>query len=525
MSEHGTSDGASRRQGFSAETAIAPIEAPGGGGDEGVTWTPDGARFAGLAPHLAALFAATVERTPHAEAIVDLGTGRRLDYAGLREASGAVAGGLAEMGVRPGDRVAIRLPNGADWCLAFLGATLAGAVPVPVNTRLAAAEVEFIVRDSGATVLLDGEGGLPEGASPREPDPLPEAAAAIFYTSGTTGRPKGAVLSHRALISAVEQCRRTLGLGPVEPMRNLVAAPLFHVLASGVQWMPALAAGGTAVIMPAFDVGAWLDAVRDECIDTLNGVPAMYWQALRHPGFRDLDVSRIRRVSYGAAPTPPAQVRALLEAFPSARMALGYGLTEAPGVTCLAHEDVLDHADTVGAAVPATELALLGPEAAQGVGQLLVRGPQLMSGYLGRPDATAQSLRDGWLHTGDLVSVDDHGRVRILDRRTDLINRGGENVYSVEVERVLAAHPAVEEVAVVGVPDAMMGQKVGAVAVLRPGETVKPGEIIGLAGERLADFKVPQYIVLQEDPLPRNAAGKVDKAALRARSDWGPALR
>ena len=239
--------------------------------------------------------------------------------------------------------MAIRLPNGADWCLAFLGATLAGAIPVPVNTRLTPAEVEFIVRDSGASAVLDGR--LPDGPPAAPADPDSEAPAAIFYTSGTTGRPKGAVLSHRALLSAAEQCRLVLGLGPAEPVRNLVVAPLFHILACGMQWIPALASGGTAVIAPAFEAGAWLRAIRDERIDVLNGVPAMYWQALRHPEFPGLDVSGVRLLSYGAAPTPPAQVRRLLEAFPAARMAPGYGLTEAPSVTCLAHEDAVDHAE------------------------------------------------------------------------------------------------------------------------------------------------------------------------------------
>ncbi len=504
---------------------IVTIGRPGGHEGAGVARTPDGLRFTGLAPHLAALVRATAERVPGAEAIVDLGTGRRLDYAGLWEAALRVAGGLAAQGVDPGDRVAIRLPNGAAWCLAFLGSVLAGAVPVPVNTRLAPEEAEFVVRDSGAVLVLADPAALPDGPPPKAPEPSSEEPAAIFYTSGTTGRPKGAVLSHRALLSAAEQCRLSLGLGREEPIRCLVAAPLFHILACGMQLIPALAAGGAAVIMPAFEVGAWLAAIRDERIDVLNGVPAMYWQALRHPGFGDLDVSRIRLLSYGAAPTPPTQVRELLQAFPVARMVSGCGLTEAPCVTGLPHEDAVDHADSVGTAVAATELALLGPEAEQGVGQLLVRGPQVMSGYWRRPDATAEALRDGWLHTGDLVSVDGAGRVRILDRRTDLINRGGENVYSVEVERVLAAHPPVAEAAVVGVPDAMMGQKVGAVVVPRPGETVEPGELVRFARERLADFKVPQYVVVQDEPLPRNPAGKVDKAALRSRSQWGDALR
>jgi acyl-CoA synthetase (AMP-forming)/AMP-acid ligase II len=175
--------------------------------------------------------------------------------------------------------------------------------------------------------------------------------------------------------------------------------------------------------------------------------------------------------------------------------------------------------------VAATELRLLGPEAEHGVGQLLVRGPQLMSGYWGRPDATAETLAGGWLHTGDLVRVDPAGRVHLLDRRTDMINRGGENVYSVEVERALAGHPSIAEVAVVGVPDEMMGQKVGAVVVPRPGEVVEPADLVAYARGVLADFKVPQYVAVRADPLPRNPGGKVDKAALRAGTGWGPALR
>jgi len=478
----------------------------------------------GLAPSLGALLGATVDRVPLAEAIVDLRTGRRLTYAQLWQAAARVAGGLAEAGVAPGDRVAIRLPNGADWCLAFLGATLAGAVPVPVNTRLAPPEVAYIVADSGASAVIDD--ALPDGRPTDRSGSDAEALGALFYTSGTTGRPKGAMLSHRALLSAAEQCRKALLLEPDEPTRNLVAAPLFHILACGMQWTPALAAGGAVVILPAFEVGAWLGAIRDERIDILNGVPAMYWQALHHPDFARLDTAGVRRVSYGAAPTPPSQVAAILDAFPAARLAPGYGLTEAACVTGLDHDDVLTHADSVGTAVAATELALSGPDAGAGTGQLLVRGPQVMSGYWRRPEATAAALDDdGWLHTGDLVRIDDAGRVRILDRRTDLINRGGENVYSVEVENVLAAFPGIAEVAVVGVPDSMMGQKVGAVVVPRPGLPVDPAELVAYARDGLADFKVPQYVAVRGEPLPRNPGGKVDKAALRATTSWGPPLR
>ncbi|MDB6002864.1 MAG: putative fatty-acid--CoA ligase [Rhizobacter sp.] len=500
---------------------------PCGGPEPDVLVTPAGARFTAVAPNLATMARETLRRCPTAEAIVDLGTGRRLDHAQLWDGATRVAGGLRAAGVGPGDRVAIRLPNGADWCLAFLGSVLAGAVPVPVNTRLTAAEVDHVVTDSGAAVVIDGSGPLPDGPAvdTGAEDAEPESLATMFYTSGTTGRSKGAMLSHRALLSAAEQCRRALDLGRDEATRTLVAAPLFHILAAGMQWLPALAAGGCAVIMPAFEVDGWVRAIGEERIDLLNGVPAMYWQALRSPGFADLDTSGVRRLVYGAAPTPPAQVAELMRAFPTAQLRPGYGLTEAPCVTGLEHSEALAHADSVGRAVAATELALLGPEAAEGIGQLLVRGPQLMSGYWQRPEATAETLVDGWLHTGDLVRIDETGRVHMLDRRTDLINRGGENVYSVEVEAALSAHPAVGEIAVVGVPDEMMGQKVGAVVVPRPGHSLTGPGLAGFARDVLADFKVPQYVVISPEPLPRNPGGKVDKAALRRIADWGPALR
>jgi acyl-CoA synthetase (AMP-forming)/AMP-acid ligase II len=238
------------------------------------------------APDLPALVRATVDRTPRAEAVVDVASGRRLDYAGLWDAARRVAGGVAASGVRPGDRVAIRLPNGADWCLAFLGAVLAGAAPVPVNTRLTQSEVDYVVADSGAATVIgstvDGRAALPDGPPVPERDPDPEAPAALFYTSGTTGRPKGALLSHRALLAAAEQCRLELRLGPAEPTRNLIAAPLFHILACGMQWLPALVAGGAVVILPGFEVTSWLRTIGAERIDVLGGVPAMYWQALRH---------------------------------------------------------------------------------------------------------------------------------------------------------------------------------------------------------------------------------------------------
>lgn len=476
-----------------------------------------------IAPTLVEAVRATVARVPDAEAVVDLATGERITYAELWQRSSEVAGGLGAQGVRPGNRVGVELPNGASWALAFLGTLLAGAVPVPINPRLTDRERAHLVRDSGATVVLDA--ALPAGTPTVRESSDPESLAALFYTSGTTGKPKGAMLSNRALLSAAEQVRLAYQLEPAEGLRALVAAPLFHVLACGMQWLPALVSGGSIAIMPTFEVGAWVSAIRDERIEVLNGVPAMFWHALRHPDFGSLDVAGIRILSYGAAPTPPAQAQALRAAFPHARLAPGYGLTEAPCVTGLQDEDALAHSGSVGTAVAGTELRLLGPEADSGIGQLLVRGPQLMSGYWGHPEATAQVLVDGWLHTGDIVRIDPIGRVFMLDRRTDLINRGGENVYSVEVEAALARYEAVGESAVVAVPDDRLGARVGACVVPRPDVDLDPDELVKVAREALAPFKVPELICLREEPLPRNAAGKVDKEAVRRTARWTPLPR
>jgi acyl-CoA synthetase (AMP-forming)/AMP-acid ligase II len=206
-------------------------------------------------------------------------------------------------------------------------------------------------------------------------------------------------------------------------------------------------------------------------------------------------------------------------------LAPGYGLTEAPCVTGLQDDDALTHSGSVGTAVAATELRVVGPDADSGIGQLLVRGPQLMSGYWGRPQASAEVLVDGWLHTGDIVRIDDGGRVFMLDRRTDLINRGGENVYSVEVEAAVAAYPAVGESAVVAVPDDRLGSRVGVCVVPRPGVTFEGHELVRVARDSLAPFKVPEFVCMRSEPLPRNPAGKVDKEAVRAQSQWTPLPR
>jgi acyl-CoA synthetase (AMP-forming)/AMP-acid ligase II len=273
--------------------------------------------------------------------------------------------------------------------------------------------------------------------------------------------------------------------------------------------------------MPVFDVTAFLRAIEEERISVLTSVPAIYWLALQQPGFADVDTSSVRSLNYGGAPIAPDLVHRIQQAFPTARVGNGFGLTETSSVsTYLPHEFAAEHADSVGFPVPVVDLDLHEVDPTTGVGELLVRGPNVVAGYWRKPEQTAQTFVDGWLHTGDLARIDEAGLVYVVDRKKDMINRGGENVYCVEVENALAAHPAVGEVAVLGVPDPMMGEKVGAVVVPRPGQTLEPGDLVAFARERLADFKVPQYLVVRTEPLPRNPGGKVLKPPLREGAEW-----
>ena len=471
------------------------------------------------------MLCATVERTPQAEAIVEVG-GPRVTYRQLWERAARVAGGLRARGIRPGDRVAIRLPNGLDWCLAFFGAQMAGAIAVPVNTRFSEPEVAYVVSDSGAAFVFLPDQSLPDGPPFIAGHWQLADVGAIFYTSGTTGFPKGAMTTQENFLSNIETCRRVLTLPADGSIRNLVSVPLFHVTGCNSQLLPTCERGGTTVILPAFDVQAFLAAIAHERINLLVSVPAIYWFALNQPNFNTVDTHAIQWVMYGGAPIAPALVGRIMEAFPAARVGNGFGLSECTSVaTFLPHEYAPTRPDSVGFAAPVVDLQLFETDAHTGVGELLVRGSNVVKGYWNKPEPTAQTFVDGWLHTGDLARIDADGFVQIVDRKKDMICRGGENVYCVEVESALAAHPAVGEVAVVGVPDEMMGEKVGAVIVPRPGAQPDVAGILAFAAERLADFKVPQYVVIRPEPLARNPGGKVLKARLRQGVDWGRPVR
>jgi long-chain acyl-CoA synthetase len=485
---------------------------------------PDGvARYQNLATNLVTMLRATVDKSPDAEAIVEAGADR-VTYSQLWDRAARIAGGFRAAGIERGDRVAIRLGNSLDWCLAFWGIQLAGAIAVPVNTRFSEAEADYVIKDSGSKRVCMPGNALPEGAPIAVEDAAHDDVAAIFYTSGTTGFPKGAMTTHEGFLSNIETCRRIVPLPFDGSVRTLVSVPLFHVTGCNSQLLPSCAGGGATVIMPSFNVQSFLKLINDERINSLTSVPAVYWFAINQPNFKEIDTSNVRWLSYGGAPTPPDLVARILESFPNARVGNGFGLTETSSVaTFLPHEFARVRPETVGFAAPVVDLKLA--DVSGEVGELLIRGPNIVKGYWQKPEATAEAFAGGWLHSGDLARIDQDGFVQIVDRKKDMVNRGGENVYCVEVENALAAHPAVFEVAVMGVPDRMMGEKVGAVIVLKPGVSTDARDILNFARERIADFKVPQYVVLRTEPLARNPGGKILKRQLRESVAWGEEFR
>jgi steroid-24-oyl-CoA synthetase len=480
-----------------------------------------------------------------------------------------------EHGVRPGDRVAIAMRNFPEWSIAFWAAASVNAVVVPLNAWWTGPELEYGLADSGSIVLFcDGERAerladhlpglealrttivakvepgtsLPAGAVTFEdaigpvdadaelPDVAidPEDDATIFYTSGTTGRPKGALGTQRNictnLLSLVySQARgaaRSTPAGappsaPAGPNVYLLSVPFFHATGCHSILVPNLAFGGKIVIMRKWDAGRALELIERERVTTFGGVPAMVWQVLEHPDFAERDISSVRSIGYGGAPAAPELVRRIEALFPGRTPSNGYGLTETSSVTTLnVGEDYVRKPDSVGVPVPVVDVkvvdALGGALPVGEIGELWIKGPNVVKGYWAKPEATAETFTDGWLHSGDVARLDDEGFVFIVDRAKDMVIRGGENVYCVEVEAALFEHPAVTDAAVIGIPHHVLGEEVGAVVHLAPGLSASEAELQRWVGERLAAFKVPVRIWFFEEPLPRNANGKIMKRELKA---------
>jgi long-chain acyl-CoA synthetase len=486
-------------------------------------------------------------RVPERDAIV--APDRRLTWRELRTEVDRLASALhARHGVKPGDRVALLFLNSAEFCVAVFACARLGAIAVTLNTKLKAPELEFMLQNSSARLLLMHDAVWPEIAPIRERIPceaiyvagrapagttelaaLSDAAAPpavavgeedvafIMYTSGTTGRPKGAMGTHLGILSSNVSLERCMGLRDGD--RTLVAVPLFHVTGLIGQLLSMALVGGTTVIMRTFDAAGALRLLDAERITYMIAAPTVFTMMRQQPGYRAAGQS-LRAVGYGGAPTPPDGVMAMREWLPAATLQNAYGMTETCSPTTLMPPgEELRHISSVGWPVPIADVRTVevgtGRECdVDEVGELCVSGAMVVPGYWANPDATAAAMGDGWLRTGDLARIDADGYVTVMDRLKDMINRGGEKIYCVEVEDVLCAHPAILEAAVVGVEDAIYGEAVKACVVARAGATVDAEDVRRWVGARLAKFKVPREVTVL-DALPRNPNGKVIKSALR----------
>jgi long-chain acyl-CoA synthetase len=470
--------------------------------------------------------------------------------------------------VQRGDRVAIAMRNFPEWSIAFWATTAIGAIVVPLNAWWSADELEYGLRDSGSKVLfVDDErlvrlagvlpgldlativarspagtsapgverwedvlGAVPADAELPAVELEPEDLATIFYTSGTTGRPKGALGTHRNicgnLLSLAFGARRAQVRAGKEPEGTpgqnvyLLSVPFFHATGCHSVLVANVAAGGKLVLMHKWDAERALELIERERVTTFGGVPAMVWQVLQSPSFATRDISSVQSIGYGGAPAAPELVRRIEQLFPGRIPSNGYGLTETSSVTTLnAGIDYLHKPDSVGAPVAVCDVRVVdeaGNDLAIGeVGELWIQGPNVVQGYWNKPEATEAAFGDGWFKSGDLARVDGEGFVYIVDRAKDMVIRGGENVYCAEVEAVIFEHPDVLDVAVIGVPHQVLGEEVGAVVVPRPGAGLTADDVRAQVAARLAAFNVPTHVFFRDEPLPRNPAGKVLKRELR----------
>jgi len=508
----------------------------------------------------------------HGERVFTVYEDERVTYAANARAVAALAAHLAGLGVAKGDRVAVAMRNLPEWPVAFFAAVSLGAIVVPLNAWWTGAELAYGLADSGARVLivdderhgrvalhhdelaalehvlvaratapltgiatrLEDAIGTPHdwAALPATPFPAvviePDDDAFIFYTSGTTGAPKGALGTHRNMCSNIlsggySAARSYLrrGEAPPEPTPRvtLTVIPLFHVTACSAGLMGAIATGSTVIFMRRWDAVRAMEIIERERVNVTGGVPTIAWQLLEHPDRHRYDLSSLESISYGGAPSAPELVRRIHAEF-GALPGNGWGMTETCAtVTHHGAEDYLARPDSAGPAVAAADLRIMADDGVTErpvgeVGELWARGPMIVRGYWNKPEATAATFIGGWVRTGDLARLDDEGFVTIVDRAKDMVIRGGENIYSTEVENVLYAHPAVTDCALIGIPHRTLGEEPAAVVHLCPGCDASEAELQAWVRERLAGFKVPVAIRFVAQVLPRNANGKILKREL-----------
>ena len=464
--------------------------------------------------------------------------GQGITYAQLHGMAAQVAGALREAGVQPGDRVALILPNVPAYPVTFWGALLAGAIVVPMNPLLKSGEIDYFFTDSGAKIafvwpdfvdeatkgaansgtriipcgpLGPVEGTLTGGTPITQPyERDDEDTAVILYTSGTTGRPKGAELTHTNLALNATRCSSVI----LEIFQSDVVfggLPLFHVFGLTVGMLASTNVGASLAIIPRFEPVPAMRTLQDEKVTIMLGVPTMYAAILNHPASASMDFSALRVCASGGSAMPLEVMRGFESKF-DCMVLEGYGLSETSPVASFNMPDRERKPGTIGIAIPGCELKCVdieGKEVPVGeVGEIAIRGDNVMKGYWRKPEATAEAIPDGWFRTGDLATMDDEGYFTIVDRKKDLIIRGGMNVYPREVEELLYTHPDVLEVAVVGIPDDLLGEQVGAAVALRPGSTLDPQELIAWSKERIAAYKYPRQVWLVSE-LPKGPTGKI----------------
>lgn len=480
---------------------------------------------------------------------------------------------LQKMGVGKGDRIAFAMRNLPEWPMIFFAITSIGAIAVPLNAWWTGGELAYGIADSGAKIVIadaeryarvaDHLGGIaaieklivtradavPEGAvalealvgAPKDWADLPsfdrprvdldsDDDATIFYTSGTTGNPKGALGSHRNLVtnvlsggfsSARTMLRRGEPLPEPVPRTMLTVIPMFHVTACSAMLMGAMAIGHTTVFMRKWEPVRAMEIIEREKVNITGGVPTIPWQLIEHPERANHDLSSLEAIIYGGAPSAPELVRRIYEEF-GALPANGWGMTETMAtVTHHSSEDYLNRPTSAGPPVAVADLEIRADDGVTvlptgTVGELWARGPMIVKGYWNKPEATADTFVDGWVRTGDLARLDEEGFVYIVDRAKDMVLRGGENIYSSEVENVLYGHPAVTDCAIVAIPHRTLGEEPAAIVHLAPGMTATEAELQAWVRERLAAYKVPVAVRFIADTLPRNANGKILKKELKA---------
>jgi long-chain acyl-CoA synthetase len=517
--------------------------------------------------------------TPFAARVFTVYENERVTFDAHARAVAKLAAQLQADGVKKGDRVAIIMRNVPEWTVAFWASALVGAIVTPLNAWWTGPELEYGLADSGSKIaIVDHERwerirehthGCPDlkkiyvsRAAEEIADPMvkrleavigvpndwaklpaaqlpsvamePDDDATIFYTSGTTGKPKGAIISHRNIISNIfnamcAQARAFLRRGeippapdPTAPQRGvLLSVPLFHATGCFAVMIPLFMTGSKIALQRKWQIDQALQLIQDEKLTNAGGVPTIAWQIIEHPRLKEYDLSSLDTISYGGAPSAPELVRRMKEVFPNLQVGQGWGMTETSATAVSnGREDYERKPSSCGVPAPSGEAKIMSPEGRElgrnEVGELWYKGPIVVRGYWNKPQATAETFVDGWVKTGDLAKIDDEGFIYIVDRAKDMLIRGGENIYCVEVENALYDHPAVMDAAVVGKPHKTLGEEPVAAVHLKPGHKATAEELRHHVAAKLAAFKVPVEIKFLPETLPRNANGKIMKKDLKS---------